>query len=278
MTHPFLVYLRLELADARRSKWAIFATSVYVLLGAAFVWLGLRESTVLGFTGLSRVLLNVAHTVILVFPLLVLVGTHAAVVRGKTSGFCELMLVQPVRRSTWLLALLASRMVILIGPFVLLLLGGSAASALGLGEPELLRTSLTSLSICASLVSAYIGLGLLVSASARSAERAIVWALAVFAMGAALHDMLLITALMRTSLPPQLVFALAALNPCEAARVGVLSSVDPELSVLGPVGFWLANYLGQTRALALAIGYPLLISLLSTGAAWLKLRRADLVA
>src|SRR5207344_1082803 len=97
----------------------------------------------------------------------------------------------------------------------------------------------------------------LISSMARSAERAMVWALVVFVVTAALHDVLLITALLRTSLPPQVVFAISALNPSEAARVGILASVDPELSVLGPVGFWLANSLGPSLALAIAIAYPL---------------------
>ena len=101
-----------------------------------------------------------------------------------------------------------------------------------------------SLSICAALVFAFIGAGLWISSAASTTERALVWALILFVATSALQDVLLITTLLRTSLPPQVVFGLAALNPSEAARVGILTSVDPELSVLGPVGFWLANTLG----------------------------------
>ncbi len=36
-------------------------------------------------------------------------------------------------------------------------------------------------------------------------------------------------------------------------KLGILASVDPELSVLGPVGFWLANSMGPQFALALAV-------------------------
>ena len=71
-----------------------------------------------------------------------------------------------------------------------------------------------------------------------------------------------------------MVFALAALNPSEAARVGILASVDPELSVLGPVGFWLANSLGSHVALALAVFYPLALGLFS---AWRAMRRTELM-
>src|SRR6185436_13105142 len=68
-------FARLELSDALRSKWLAFASLLYLGLLGTFVWLGLRESSVLGFTGLSRVLLNLSNAVIVVFPLVVLIGT-----------------------------------------------------------------------------------------------------------------------------------------------------------------------------------------------------------
>ena len=86
-TSPFGAFLRLELSDALRSRWVAFASLLYVGLAVAFVWLGLRESSVLGFTGLSRVLLNLANAVLVIFPLVVLIGTHSAVVHARTSGF-----------------------------------------------------------------------------------------------------------------------------------------------------------------------------------------------
>jgi ABC-2 type transport system permease protein len=183
-----------------------------------------------------------------------------------------------VKRSTWFLALLTSRLVVLVGPLVVLLVGCFVAAAFVEPDPALAFIAFKSLAVCASLVFAFVGIGLFISAHARSTERAMVWAMLVFVMTAALHDVLLITVLLRTSLPPQVVFALAALNPSEAARVGILASVDPELSVLGPVGFWLANTLGPALALTLAIAWPALLGLLTT---WRALRRSqsmDLIA
>ena len=273
-TSPFGAFLRLELSDALRSRWVAFASLLYVGLAGAFLWLGLRESTVLGFTGLSRVLLNLANAVLVIFPLVVLIGTHSAVVHARTSGFCELMLAQPVKRSTWFLALLTSRLLVLVGPLVLLLVGCFVAAAFVEPEPGLAFIGFKSLAVCSALVFAFVGIGLFISSVARSAERAMVWALLVFVTTAALHDVLLITVLLRTSLPPQVVFALAALNPSEAARVGILASVDPELSVLGPVGFWLANSLGPSFALALAVLYPLALGMITL---WRALRRTELM-
>ncbi len=269
---PFLVFLRLELADALRSRWVAFTAVLYVGLAIAFVWLGLRESTVLGFTGLSRVFLNVSNAVLVALPLVVLIGTHSAIVRAKVSGFGELMISQPVKRSSWFWALLVSRLIICVGPLVLLVLSSFVASAFVEPEPGMNMVILRSFGICAALIFSFVAMGLYVSARARSTERAIVWALIVLVVTAALHDVVLITVLLRTRLPPEVVFFLSAINPSEAARVGLLTSVDPELSVLGPVGFWLANSLGSTNALALAMGWPTLLGLIAT---WRALRRTE---
>ena len=63
------VLFRLEFAESLRSRWAVFTGVVYGIVFAGFVWLGLRESSVLGFTGLSRVILNVSNAVVLSVPL-----------------------------------------------------------------------------------------------------------------------------------------------------------------------------------------------------------------
>src|SRR5690348_15242897 len=122
--------LRLDFLEAVRSKWVAFACALYLGLAGAFVWFGLRESSVLGFTGLSRVLLNLTNAIVIVCPLVVLLGTHGAIARARSNGFCELMLVQPIKRSIWFYALLGSRLIILAGPFVVLLLACVVASPL----------------------------------------------------------------------------------------------------------------------------------------------------
>lgn len=273
----FSAFLRLELADALRSKWAAFTATLYLMLTLAFVWLGLNESTVLGFTGLSRVLLNVTSAIVVVCPLVVLIGTHSAVVKARTSGFCELMLTLPVARSTWYHALLASRMIILVGPFLVILLACAIAAAFGRGDEGLAMVAARSLLICASLVFSFVGIGLLISSLARTTERAMVWALIAFVVTSALHDLLLITVLLRTALPPQLVFSLAAINPSEAARIGILTSVDAELSVLGPVGFWLANAFGPTASFALAVGWPAALGAVTSALGLWRTKQMDLV-
>ena len=269
-------FFRLELAHALRSRWVLFTGLVYVLVFGAFVWLGLRESAVLGFTGLSRVVLNVSNAVVIVLPLVALVATAQSVVGSRTSGFFELFLSQPCRRADWFVAVLASRVLVIVGPLVVLLSGALVAGAF-LDEPALLPLVTRSLLVTIALSWAFVGLGLWLSSVARTAERATVYVLLAWLIATALHDFGLIALLLRFKLLPAVVFGLAASNPAEAARLAILTGIDPELSVLGPVGFWLATTLGPRLTLLVGLGWPLLLGLLAVSASIRRLNRADLV-
>ncbi len=268
--------LRLELADAVRSRWLSFVLLSYTLVFGAFGWLGLRESSVLGFTGLSRVVLNAANAVVVLLPLVALVATSQAVVRARSSGLFELILSQPCRVSEWFAAVVAARLLVLAGP-LLVVLSALAVSGQLTNEPETLAVVGRAALVSVTLIASFTGLGLCVSAFARSSERAVVAALLVWLWVGALHDLALIGVLLGLRVEAHAVFAVAAINPVEAARLALLSSVDPELSVLGPVGFWISNELGARLTLLVGTVWPLLLAAGSLLVALRRLQRADLV-
>ena len=72
-------------------------------------------------------------------------------------------------------------------------------------------------------------------------------------------------------------FLLTALNPVEAARLALLTGIDPDLSVLGPVGFWIANALGPRATLAVGVAWPFAVGSAAIGLALGRLNRSDLV-
>jgi ABC-2 type transport system permease protein len=270
-------FFRLEVADALRSRWVFFAGFVYLVTFGAFVWLGLRESSVLGFTGMSRVVLNLSNALVLTLPLVALVATNQSVIRARTNGFFELMLAQPCKRRDWLSSAVASRLVVLLAPVVVFLLG---AFAYGLGDPSdatLGPLVVRSLLVSLSLSWAFVGVGFFISSISKTPERATVLGLFAWLFASMLHDFALIGALLRWRLPPEVVFALSAVNPVEAARVAILSAIDPELSVLGPVGFWLANAAGPRVAFAIGIGWPAALGALAFAATDHRLSKMDLV-
>jgi ABC-2 type transport system permease protein len=273
---PRRAFLRLELADALRSRWVVFTALTYTVVFGGFVWLGLRESSVLGFTGLSRVVLNMANAVAIVLPLLSLVATNQTIVRARSSGYFELFLAQPCRRGDWFVAMLGSRLLVITGPLLVLLAVVLAVGSMR-GEPALLPLVMKSAAVTLTLSFAFVGVGLLISAVVKTSERATICALLAWLLASALHDLALIGVLLRMRMQPQIVFAIAASNPIEAARLAILSGVDPDLSVLGPVGFWLANSFGPALTFAIGVGWPLLLGTLTTIAAARVVARMDLV-
>ena len=68
---------RLDLGEVLRSRWLVLCLLLYALLGGVFVLVGLRESSVLGFTGVGRVLFSLCHALVLFLPLLALLATRA---------------------------------------------------------------------------------------------------------------------------------------------------------------------------------------------------------
>ena len=270
-------FFRLDVADALRSRWVAASAATYASVFGLFIWLGLRESSVLGFTGLSRVVLNLSSAIVLVLPLVALIATSQTVVSARRSGHFELFLTQPCRRAQWFSAVVASRTAIVLTPLLVLLAAAVLVGRLT-GEIGLELLVLRAAGVTGALAFAYVGLGFAVSVYAPNPERATVYALLLWLAGSALHDFALIGVLLAFRLEPMLVFTLAALNPMEAARLGILAGVDPELSVFGPVGFWLANTLGPMLTTLLGIGWPLLVG---AGALWLsrhRLNRMDLIA
>lgn len=273
------VVARLEGADSLRSRWLQFTAAIYLVVFGAFVWLGLRESSVLGFTGLSRVVLHMANAAVLAVPLVALVASCQAVTKARSTGHLELLLVGPLRRSDWFMGLVIARAAVLLAPLLAMLL--AAAIAGRLLDPQdqaLVPMTVHALLVSVTLLWAYLGLGLLISAVAASLERAVVLALLVWLLSAALHDFALIGVLLQWRVPTPLVFGLAALNPVEAARLAVLAAVDPELALLGPVGFWIANQLGPQWTYALGLGWPALVGTLAALWAGRRVRQRDAVA
>lgn len=274
---PASVFFLLEFAEARRSRWMLFTSGVYALLFGGFIWLGLRESSVLGFTGLSRVILSVANAVVLCVPLVALVATNQSIVKARQNGFFEFMLAQPVRRGQWLLGALGARLVVVTAPLLLLFCGALVYATLARQQDAAAaQTIARCLAVTLSLSWAFVGIGFWISAMAKTPEHATVLALLAWLAASALHDFALIGSLLQFRWPPQVVFPLAALNPVEAGRVAVLSSVDPDLSALGPVGFWLANTLGAKLTLLLGVAWPGFLGAVALLAAGRRLKRLDL--
>lgn len=260
---------RLDLAEVRRSRWIAFCVAVYGVLAGVLVLVGMRESTLLGFTGVGRVLLAFSHAVVLVLPLLALTATGQLVGRARDDGSLELLLTQPMGRAAWLLGVTVSRLAILIAPLVVVMLGlalyGAAAGQV-VPWPFVGRV----IAVASALLACFVGIGMAISVMVRNQARAVTYVILTWALAVALLDAGLVGLMLTWRLDPRAVFALAALNPVEDARLAILSSLEPDLGTLGPVGFYITTRVGPAAVAAIGVLWPLALGALS----WLAALRA----
>jgi len=273
----FLAAARLDLAEVRRSRWLLFSAAIYAVVAGVFVLVGMRESSLLGFTGMGRVLLAFVHALLLLLPLLALMATGQVINRAREDGTIELLFSHPMRRVTFFAAVSITRYLVLVLPLVALMLGMGLLGRLAFGDAIPWIFLLRALAICCALIAAFAGLGIAISTFVRSQAKALIWMLLAWAGGVALLDFALVGLMLQWQLNPRSVFLLAGLNPVQAARMALLSEAQPDLSALGPVGFYLSNRIGAGALRALGIAWPAAFGV----GAWLlslfRFRSGDLV-
>jgi len=277
MSKELVAVTRLDLAEVLRSRWLLFCGLVYALLAGMFILVGVRESNVLGFTGMGRVLMSFTHALLLLLPLLALTATSQLVNRARDDGTLEMLFSHPLSRRRYFYAITATRYALLLGPLVVLVL------LLGVLGSVLLRQAIPwaflgrALAISASLLWAFVGLGLLISTVVRNQARAMMYVLLCFGLSAALLDFGVIGLLLKWRLHAATLFVICALNPVQAARMALLSAAEPELGTLGPLGFFLASRIGSQALFALGILWPAALGSLLWWRACRHFQKSDLV-
>jgi ABC-type transport system involved in multi-copper enzyme maturation permease subunit len=268
---------RLDAGEVLRSRWLVVCVGVYAALGAVFVWVGLRESSALGFTGMGRVLFSLCHALVLVLPLLALLATGQVVNRARDDGTLELLFANPIGRGAYLLGVTGVRLAALALPLALVMTGLAVFGALAFGQTVPWSFLGRAIALSTALLAAFVGLGVATSVVVRQPARATTVLLLVWALGVALLDFAGIALLLQWRMPARVVFAIAAVNPVQASRMALLAAAEPTLAALGPVGFYLANQLGAGTLLALGLVWPPALGALAWLFAWRRFRRGDVV-
>ena len=272
----FFASVRLDLADVRRSRWLILCLGLYAAMGTVFVLVGLRESTLLGFTGMGRVLLSVTHALVILLPLLALGATGQVVNRARDEGELELLFTMPLHRSTYFAAVCLTRYLVLLLPLVAVLGALGAIGRLWFGQSVPWFFLGRSIAVSASLLFTFTCIGLALSSLVRHQARALMWLLLTWATAVAFLDFGIIGLMLRWRLNPRLVFLLAGANPLQAARMALLSGLDGDLGTLGPVGFFLATRVGAPALFAFGTLWPVVAGLLALLIGLWHFCRADL--
>lgn len=268
--------LRLEGAAVLRTRLVWVAAVSACALVALFVAFATRESSILAFTGFTRVVTGVGLAGLLLVPGLALFSTVQVVTSARQSGLLEWYLSHPVSRETCFTAMLAPRFAAVAGPLTLAVVGLElAAVAFGQPIPPLLLLRL--LVILLGQAACFSAVGAFLSVTAPSSEQALVRGILVFAACTVLLDFGLVGAMLRWRLEPHLVLALSAFNPIQAGRLGVLAGADQELGVLGPVGTFVTTSIGPVAASTYALAWPVVVAAITWWAARRAFQRRDVL-
>jgi ABC-2 type transport system permease protein len=122
----------------------------------------------------------------------------------------------------------------------------------------------------------FLGIGMLISALARSTD---------VAQGAGLHGLADAAAVPRPDparrhdpgqVAPEVAVGIALANPLQVFRTAALALFDPQLIVLGPSAFVILDTFGATGYKFFALLYPTAARRAGAGAGYLVFRRGDL--
>jgi len=275
MNNLFLIAY-LDLRESIRSKWFLIYTLVFGGMIALFFIAGITESQVMGFSGLSRLLLMYIQITIIILPIFILITTVRSISGDRDSHILEYMLSFPISLMQYYWGKIIGRFITVYLPVLFaMILAIVYGSFKGAEIPWEIFTLYTGLLF--ALSSAFLGIAFFISSFVKSSEVALGVAFFVWIALLAFIDIALISLMMQERYSEELIIGISLLNPLEIFRVAAISLFDPELTVMGPVAYYILDTISQTKFVLLSIVYPTLLGLLFAFLGYKIFSKKDLV-
>jgi len=241
---------RREVAEVLRSRWFLVYAALFFAGGTAFAVLGAGQGLGGGRISL-RALVGLMHVLVIVVPPMAMLPAIALHADDDESGFLEYLLAQPVDRreiflGKWAGAAAGITLAVLLG-----LLPG-VVGALLRGAPADVLGVLLALTLLLGVGFATVGLALAAVTAGRG--RATAAAVVLWLVLVVLGSLGMMAAFVRVGVPEPVILGWSVANPVEAFRLGILSLMDPDLSLFGPSADALLRLLGTRGLVAAAFG------------------------
>ena len=275
MKNLFLVAY-LDVKESLRSKWFYVYSVVFGGLMALFFITGVSDSVVMGFTGLSRMLLIFIQVTIIILPIFILITTVKSISGDRESNVLEYMLSFPVALRDYYWGKMLGRFLTVFMPVFLALILGVIFGLFKGGEMPWRMVFLYS-TLLFSLSFVFLGLAFFLSTIVKSTDIALGSSFVVWIVLLAFIDIALMGLMLQNRMSDGVIVGIAMLNPIEVFRIGAISLFDPELTVIGPVAYYLLDTLGSTFLMLYAVIYPILIGTLLAYFGYIAFRKKDLL-
>ena len=266
---------RLDIVESLRARWFLIYTGVFGGIVALLFLFGLTESRVLGFIGLSRLLVTYIQLTMAILPIFVLITTVRSVAGDREAGVFEYLLSLPVSLGAWFWGKILGRYIVVFAPvFLAMLAAVLIAMVKEIEIPWGMFGYYTGL--LATMALCFLGLGMLISAVARSTDMAQGAAFMTWLVLLLFLDLILLGIMIQGRIAPEIAVGIALANPLQVFRTAALALFDPQLIVLGPSAFVILDTFGVAGYKLFALAYPAALGLVAAGLGFFIFRRGDL--
>ncbi len=273
--HHLWLTAHTDVLESLRAKWFFAYTLIFGGLVALLFAFGLTESRIMGFTGLSRLMVTYIQLAMAILPVFVLITTVRSVAGDREAGIYEYLLSLPIGLGAWYWGKLAGRFLVVFLPVFLAMLAAVLWGLFRGGEvPWALFAYYTGLLM--ALAWCFLGLGMLLSTLARSADVAQASAFVLWLTLLLFLDLILLGVMIRNQLPPETAVAIALANPLQVFRTGAMILLDQQLVMLGPSAYVILDAFGEVGYMVYALTYPVLLGTLCAFGGYVLFRRSDL--
>ena len=271
-----LLIAYLDLKESIRAKWFLVYSLVFGGMIALFFIAGVTQSQVMGFSGLSRLLLMYIQITIVILPIFILVTTVRSISGDRDNHILEYMLSFPISLKQYYWGKILGRFITVFLPvFFAMFLAIIYGSIIGASVPWEIFFLYSGLLF--ALSSAFLGIAFFISSFVKSSEVALGISFFVWIFLLAFIDIALISLMMQNRYEESMIIAIALANPMEIFRVAAISLFDPELTVMGPVAFYILDTFNQWAFVLFSILYPVLLGLVFAVFGYRIFSKKDLV-
>lgn len=248
-------------SDIRQNLRSVWFWAYSLLFGgfvAVMFTSGITESQIIGFVGLSRLMVTFMQISMAILPIYVLISTVRSVVGDRENSVMEYILSLPISFTSYFWGKLIGRFFIIYVPVFIALLGSVIWALLtNIDVPWDLFFLYSAL--LASLVFFFLGLSMYISARASSQDIAVSTAFIIWLFLVAFIDLILIGIMLRMRGNPSLIIGLGMLNPLQVFRTGSLILFDPQLTVMGTASYYVLDTVNRGVFIAFSILYPIVL-------------------
>ncbi len=264
-----------DIIESLRAKWFIVYSSVFGGIVVLLFVFGITESRIMGFTGLTRLLITYIQLTIAILPVFILITTVRSVAGDREAGVFEYLLSLPISLSAWFWGRFLGRFVVVFLPVFLAMVGAAVWSLIkGADVPWGLFISYTGLLLAVAWC--FLGIGMLISSLARSADIAQGLAFMVWLTLLLFLDLILLGIMIREGLPSETAVAISLINPLQVFRTAAMVLFDPQLVILGPSAYVILDHFSVTGYILWAIIYPVSLGSLCAYAGYYLFKKGDL--